>query len=261
MRVAYATMLYRDLLPFDALRRLHDMGVEEYEVSYDNFTLRRGQEDMLLDDLVSAVKRAGYRVLSIHLPYDKQTLEQLAQGKEGAVTRMLRWLRAGADMGARIAVIHTLPVKQRDKALDVNAQVLSRLTKEASNLGLTLAVENRLESDMFGSLPDEIIALVNRVEGLRACLDVGHLNVNSKSLADDVQRLVNYLAEVHAHDNDGYSDLHLPPMTGTIDWFRLAGALLHFQGQLTYEVSCAGSQARCDNYVRLIKIVNKSVFG
>ncbi|MGC9071205.1 MAG: sugar phosphate isomerase/epimerase family protein [Acidilobus sp.] len=259
--MAFATMLYRDLPPSEALRRLHDMGVDEYEVSYDNFLIRRGHEDSLLDEVVSAVKKQGYHVLSVHLPYDKQTLDQLAQAKEGAVTRMVRWLRAGADMGAKVAVTHTISYKHRDKALDVNAQVLGRLAKEALNLGVTLAVENRLESDVFGSLIDEVIALVNRVEGLRVCLDVGHLNVNAKSLPEEVQRVINNVAEVHAHDNDGYSDLHLPPMTGTIDWYRLAGALLHFQGQLTYEVSCSGSQARCDNYVRLIKIVNKSVFG
>ncbi len=261
MRVAYATMLYRDLSPVDALRRLHDMGVEEYEVSYDNFLVRRGQEDSLLDEVVSAVKRQGLRVLSVHLPYDKQILEQLAQGKEGAMTRTIRWLRSAADMGAKVAVIHTLPVKPREKAQQVNEQVLGRLAREASSLGLTLAVENRLEGDMYGSSLEELSALVSKVEGLRVCLDVGHLNINTKSLPDDVQRVIGHVAEVHAHDNDGYSDLHLPPMTGTIDWFRLAGALLHYEGQLTYEVSCSGSQARCDNYVRLIKIVHKSVFG
>jgi sugar phosphate isomerase/epimerase len=261
VRVVYATMIYRDLLPVDALRRLHDMGVEEYELSYDNFTARRGQEDSLLEDVVSAVKRSGYRVASVHLPYDRQTLEQLAQGKEGAFTRVIRWLRASADMGARIAVIHTLPAKPREKASAVNEQALARLAKEAANMGLTLAVENRLEADLFGSTVDEILELTTKVEGLRACLDLGHLNVNSKGLYDDIQKLAGVAAEVHAHDNDGYSDLHLPPMTGVIDWYRVAGSLLHFGGQLTYEVSCSGAQARCDNYVRLIKIVNKSVFG
>ena len=261
MKVAYATMLYRDLAPLDALKRLHDMGVDEYEVSYDNFLSRRGQEDSMLEEVVAGVKRAGYRVLSVHLPYDRQTLEQLAQAKEGAVTRMIRWMRAAADMGAKIAVMHTIPVRPREKAADVNRQIIGRLVNEARSLGLTLAVENRLEGDLFGSSLDELLELVKGIDGLYLCLDVGHLNVNSKSLPDEVQKAVNVVAEVHAHDNDGFSDLHLPPMTGTIDWFRLAGALLHYQGQLTYEVSCSGQQARCDNYVRLIKIVHKNVFG
>ncbi len=261
MKVAYATMLYRDLSPLDALRRLHDMGVDEYEVSYDNFLSRRGQEDSALEEVVVGVKKGGYRVLSVHLPYDRQTLDQLAQGKEGAVTRIIRWMRAAADMGARVVVMHTLPVKPRERALDVNRQVIGRLLNESKSLGLTLAVENRLEGDLFGSSLDELVELAKGLDGLTVCLDVGHLNVNTKSLPDEVQKVVSVTAEVHAHDNDGFSDLHLPPMTGTIDWYRLAGALLHYQGQLTYEVSCSGQQAMCDNYVRLIKIVHKSVFG
>lgn len=261
MKVAYATMLYRQLLPQDAVAKLHEMGVDSYELSYDNFLNRRGQEDQLLEDVEAQLKKRGLTISSIHLPYDKQTLDLLAQGKEGAVTRMIRWMRSGYEMGARIAVIHTMPVKRSEKSLEVNVRALSRLAKEASSIGLTLAVENRVEGDMFGSSVDELLSIAKAVDGLRLCIDVGHLNINSRDPPSEVAKAVDLIAEVHAHDNEGYSDDHLPPMTGTLDWFRVAGALVRFSGQLTYEVSCYGPEAKCDNYVRLVKMVNKNVFG
>ncbi|AMD30665.1 MAG: sugar phosphate isomerase/epimerase family protein [Acidilobus sp.] len=263
MRVAYATMIYRSLLPADAVTRLHNMGVDYYELSYDNFLNRRGQEDALLEDTQASLKRQGLSPSSVHLPYDKQTLDMLAQGKEGAFTRMIRWMRAAREMGASIAVIHTLPLRHSDEAVAANISALSRLAREARDLGLTLAVENRLEGDIVGSTVDELIKIAGSVEGLRLCVDIGHLNVNSKDPPEEISKVAEagLIAEVHAHDNDGYSDDHMPPMTGTVDWFRVAGSLVHFDGQLTYEVSCSGPEAKCNNYVRLIKMVNKSVFG
>ncbi len=263
LKVAYATMMYRYLSPLEALRKLHDMGIEEFEVSYDNFVAtRRGREDELLDELASQVKKTNYRILSVHLPYDRQTLEQLIQMKEGAITRMIRWLRAAHDMGASIAVIHTAPAKSGyEDSLQVNVKAMERLSREARALGLTLAVENRLESDMFGSSLEELTRLVESVEGLAMCVDVGHLNANGRQPQDELPKVIKYIAEVHVHDNDGESDLHLPPMTGTIDWYRVAGALVGYQGQLTYEVSCQGPQARCDNYVRLVRMFHRHVLS
>ena len=263
MRVAYATMLYRYLPPLEAIRRLYEMGVDVYELSYDNFTVaRRGQEDALLDQVLQGAKGVGARAASVHLPYDKQTLSQLAEGKEGAFTRMIRWMRAGHELGAAVAVIHTLPLPAgRRESLEANVRVLSRLAREAANLGMTLAVENRLESDIYGASLDELASIVGGVEGLAVCADVGHMNVNGVDPPEGLSRLKGSIAVVHAHDNDGSSDQHLPPMTGTIDWFRVAGSLVGYGGQLTYEVSCMGPQARCDNYVRLLKMVHRNVFG
>ncbi|MGC9112701.1 sugar phosphate isomerase/epimerase family protein [Acidilobus sp.] len=263
MRVAYATMLYRTLPPAEAVVKLHNMGVDYYELSYDNFINRKGQEDALLEETQAALKRQGLTVSSVHLPYDKPTLDMLAQGKEGAVTRMIRWMRAARDMGATIAVIHTLPLKRSESAMAANISVLSRLVKEARELGLALAVENRLEGDLVGSNVDELIKMASSVDGLKLCIDVGHLNVNTRNPPDEISKAsqANLIAEVHAHDNDGYADEHALPMTGTVDWYRVAGALLHFDGQITYEVSCGGPEAKCDNYVRFLKMFNRNVFS
>ncbi|MHB9024488.1 MAG: hypothetical protein ACYC7E_09970 [Armatimonadota bacterium] len=50
------------------------------------------------------------------------------------------------------------------------------------------------------------------------------------------------LIAVHLHDNDGKSDLHALPFTGTVGWPRLLNLLrlTSYTGSLTLEVSAAG---------------------
>lgn len=84
----------------------------------------------------------------------------------------------------------------------------------------------------------EMLADVDR-PGLGALFDIGHANMLSE---DDpvtaAAALGPHLVHCHAHDNDGLRDTHDAIGSGTLDWPRLARALVvaGYEGALTIEV-------------------------
>ena len=69
------------------------------------------------------------------------------------------------------------------------------------------------------------------------CLDVGHLNILGKNLRTYIPVLGKRIKVLHLHDNDGRDDLHLAPMTGTVNWTVLCNCLkeIGYEGDLSFE--------------------------
>ena len=72
------------------------------------------------------------------------------------------------------------------------------------------------------------------------CLDTGHATIAGDIFAL-VHKLGSHLRLIHAHDNDGHSDIHRTPGDGVIDWERLLRDLVQvrFHGALILELSSA----------------------
>jgi sugar phosphate isomerase/epimerase len=73
------------------------------------------------------------------------------------------------------------------------------------------------------------------------CLDTGHAFLGG-DIASVVQKLSRHLRLVHASDNNGCSDEHLPPGQGRIDWPRFLRLLRDnsFRGSLILEIAGRG---------------------
>jgi sugar phosphate isomerase/epimerase len=69
------------------------------------------------------------------------------------------------------------------------------------------------------------------------CLDVGHLQLLSKNLRTYIPVLGKRIKALHIHDNDGLADLHLAPMTGTVNWVVFCDCLkqIGYDGDLSFE--------------------------
>jgi sugar phosphate isomerase/epimerase len=70
------------------------------------------------------------------------------------------------------------------------------------------------------------------------CLDTGHAYL-SGDLSTVVHKLSGHLWMVHASDNHGHGDDHLPPGQGSIGWEALIGQLtaLRFEGTVILEIA------------------------
>ena len=86
----------------------------------------------------------------------------------------------------------------------------------------------------------EFIDFLNKEAGKEAyglCLDTGHANL----LRHDLKIMINTYGKrircLHIHDNNGSSDQHRAPLTGTIDWNRFCQALADtgYDGDLSFE--------------------------
>ncbi len=69
------------------------------------------------------------------------------------------------------------------------------------------------------------------------CLDIGHLNILKKDLRTYIPILGKRIKTLHIHDNDGRNDLHMAPLTGTVDWNEFCMQLnqIGYDGDLDFE--------------------------
>lgn len=83
---------------------------------------------------------------------------------------------------------------------------------------IEIHIENVCEDDFF-LIKDLIEAINNPI--FSACLDIGHVNVNSsKSLEAWIKGLNSKIKYVHLHNNDGLFDSHYGLCNGNIDMIR-----------------------------------------
>jgi len=89
---------------------------------------------------------------------------------------------------------------------------------EADRAGLTLCVEPRVGEIISNT--DALLRLMEAVDSdnFGAVLDTGHLHAQKEILPLSVEKLGGHIRYVHASDNDGQTNQHLAPGTGTVDW-------------------------------------------
>ena len=112
-------------------------------------------------------------------------------------------------------------------------------SRSCAHDGLTLVVESPLPH-LIGGHPDEFAQILQPLDGrVGVCLDTGHT-----ALGRHWHRFVEVsgprLIHVHASDNRGRFDDHLPPGEGHIDWRDIRDSLRRakFAGWVMLELGC-----------------------
>lgn len=161
-------------------------------------------------------------------------------------------IRVGAILGVRDVVMHTIvsaPSRHDwDSCVADNTRRLRQKAELAGKYGMRIALENMLEKLYFdgrkewrfGISNEEHIALVEAAdcENVGYCFDVGHAHYMHLDPYESIMKMRDRLWALHIHDNDSFSDQHLLPYQGTIDFERFAQALAdaQYQGAVTMEV-------------------------
>jgi sugar phosphate isomerase/epimerase len=173
---------------------------------------------------------ASLDVVSIHAPFGGplDLADPDPDHRHRAVAAMLGAANAVKRMGGHLVVVHPTDLERHGS--DVGARLadaargLAFLADHCRNVGLTLAIETPLPH-LIGGHPDEFAWLLEHTDAsARVCLDTGHTTLGRswhKFLAVADGRL----AHVHASDNHGVRDDHLPPGDGTIDWAEITRTL------------------------------------
>jgi sugar phosphate isomerase/epimerase len=109
---------------------------------------------------------------------------------------------------------------------------------EADRAGLKLCLEPRVGEIVSNT--DALLRLMEAVDSDNFCavLDTGHLNAQKEILPLSVEKLGGRIQYVHASDNDGQTNQHLPPGKGTVDWDGVFQALKKhdFSGYVAVDV-------------------------
>lgn len=139
-------------------------------------------------------------------------------------------------------------MQEVDACRKVNIAFFQKLAEEAGKWDLEICIENMLTGRnkdggifwRYCSNPDELIDLVDLIhrENVAVCMDVGHAHFMGETLSDSMKKYGPRLHALHIHDNDGYSDQHLIPYHGTVDWEDVMTGLkrIGYRGDFTLEV-------------------------
>jgi len=212
----------------DYLPSLAESGATALEVGWNLFD---ELNDRQLEALARRLHGLGLRVRSVHGPFgdaaDLSSLEKHERLKSVAAHEML--LKRMPILGATHLVIHPGNFERKEELLPQKEERVRRslaaLVGTAMRAGMVLALENMLPSHP-GSHPERLLALVREhsCAGLGICFDTGHAHVLKSELATLAQ-LSPFLVSVHLSDNDTWTDAHLQPPYGTVDWLSLLPAL------------------------------------
>jgi sugar phosphate isomerase/epimerase len=194
------------------------------------------------------LERLGMEAYSLHAPFaDRIDISALDNARrELALEEILRAVEAAAILQVHYLVIHPGPEhanlpphEDRNRRIENVVAVLNRVTRRCTELGIGCLLENKLPHLLFGS-PSDILWILEALNGtgMGVCFDTGHACL-SGDLPSLLRKLSGHLRMVHAHDNRGRFDDHLPPGDGVIDWPWLLGEFVAagFNGTLVLEMA------------------------
>ncbi|HUF49115.1 MAG TPA: sugar phosphate isomerase/epimerase family protein [Vicinamibacterales bacterium] len=194
--------------------------------------------------LERAVRESGLQPVSIHAPFGGKLdlADPNPQHRHAAVGAILTAAAALHQIGGRLVVVHPSDLERHHHdagaRLTQAAASLNLLHDNLARSGMHLTVESPLPHLVAGH-PDEFAWLLGRLhDDVRVCLDTGHT-----ALGHAWRRFVDVsrgrIGHVHAHDNHGHRDDHLPPGDGRIDWDEVVRSLsdARFEGWVMLELA------------------------
>ena len=203
-----------------------------------------------IEALAGEVRKRTLNVVSIHAPLGGllDLAEPNSHHRMAAIGAILAAAAAVKQLGGSMVVVHPSDLERsRHHVAARLADCTSSLAILAENcraLGVTIAVESPLPH-LIGGHPIEFEEILRPLdESVGVCLDTGHT-----ALGRHWRRFVEVagarLVHVHAHDNHGLRDDHLPPGEGTIDWAEVRSTLesVNFAGWVMLELACPEANA------------------
>ncbi|ADH85924.1 sugar phosphate isomerase/epimerase family protein [Desulfurivibrio alkaliphilus] len=185
---------------------------------------------------------------SFHAPFAAglDITSPAAAQRRRSIDEMLAAVEAAALLGARYLVLHPGPEKELQPEPGEYLQrrqngvlALNEIAARCRLRQVQLVLENMLPHLFCGDISELLRCLgAVREGGVGTCLDTGHA-VLSGELFHIATTLAGSLKMIHASDNHGHYDDHLPPGQGGIDWLPLLGHLqrMGFAGGIILELN------------------------
>ena len=144
----------------------------------------------------------------------------------------------------KVSKVYPLLVAKAEKKGRTKAEVdevtawLTGYDMETTDLDVTYAefFDNAPAYNPRAELIDTLNGMAGR-EVFGLCLDSGHLNLIRRDPRRYVAVLGRRIKATHLHDNNGFTDEHIVPFSGTMNWKHLCQALhdAGYSGDLSFE--------------------------
>lgn len=221
-----------------------------------------------------ALKEYGLQLADVHGSEGKEKFwySPVESARLAGVELVKNRIDLAAQLGGDAIVMHLYPPTKAPALAPLNGMIwdlvrqsLDELQPYALARGVRIALENLVD---FAGLEARAIAVTDAADNFdliaRAydqypaefigfCYDSGHA-ILGYSRMERMLPLMERLAVLHLHDNNGQDDQHLPPFSGLVEWERVAQAIARspYDKPLSYEVSIrnTGIQAESEFFQR-----------
>ncbi len=232
MKLGYPTHPRRDVL--DEIRWIADQGFD-----FVDLFLEPDRGDLCIVDAAAIKALLAERKLGVvgHTAWYLPIGSPLEQLRSAAVQVAQRYLEVFAAIECKKVTIHAHwppSLFTDEEGIAFQTESLRHIIGLASNLGIGIIYE---PVGMHQESVENLTRILRLNPEMGFHLDIGHFNLNGRWPGDFAKAFADRLEHVHLHDNDGRSDLHLPPGAGKIDWNRLIPELKSvYDGTITLEV-------------------------
>jgi len=180
-----------------------------------------------------------------HLPTFVWTSDLYESFRKVSLQENYDALEAGSELGMEKVVLHPgfiagLGKLLLDRAKGYAMEAMEAILKRSNQLGMTLCLENMFPQAHFFSQPAEFQPVFESFPETRLTLDIGHANLGGgrNKSSEFIQRYGYRIGHVHANDNFGKEDNHLPIGAGIIDFGKILKELkeAQYDDTITLEV-------------------------
>lgn len=181
-----------------------------------------------------------------HLPTFLSTADLTESIRAASVREMLDSLTVAATLRPLKVVLHPSYVTGlgslvTDRVKQYAAESLSAIVEHANALDLRLCIENMFPRTKSLVEPEAFAEIFASFPTLKMTLDTGHANIGGKGgqrSLEFIHRFPHLIDHVHASDNFGQEDNHLPIGAGTVEFHRIVRALQSagYDETVTFEV-------------------------
>jgi sugar phosphate isomerase/epimerase len=197
------------------------------------------------------ISELGMEAYSLHAPFAPHI--DIASSDDGqrsaSIAEIFKAAEAAALLRVHYFVLHpgpenpaVIPPEEQLPRMQHLIASLNQIARHCKELGIMCVLENKLPHLLFGNASDILWILdgINTAE-VGFCLDTGHAFL-AGHIPDLVRKVVSgYLRMIHAHDNNGTNDDHLPPGEGRIDWEKFLRDLIEIRFHGAFILEMAGN--------------------
>lgn len=183
--------------------------------------------------------------LVIHLPTFVLTADLTEAIRSVSVEEMCRSMDLAAEMSAEKVVMHPSAITGlgpmvMDLALGYARESMETMIAHGRDLGLSVCLENMFPRYRSFFEPAHFETIFDDHPKLQMTLDTGHAYIDGgmHRILEFIRRCSGRIGHVHASDNKGKRDDHLPVGQGNIDFARFMRRLaeIGYQDTITLEV-------------------------
>jgi L-ribulose-5-phosphate 3-epimerase len=245
-------MYYRGIRSSEALRTLHALGWDGFELSTEHLEEieKDPQQAKHVEDVLRTLEALGAEMPQAHGWISANVAHPNLAQRTHDIELLLRQLAVCKALGIKNVVIHPgtgagyRTAEERRGIHSLNVEGFRRLGDRAGELGLRIGLENMLDSrdgtGQFGAKPEELMGMLAAVDcpALGITFDTSHAHAQKLDLTAAIRIFGEKLICTHISDNHGEGDEHLTPGNGTIDWPVVVAALrqIGYRGLFNLEI-------------------------